>query len=39
MRTPTQKLSKSDGDTGISELRKAGYTKERVLGMAIARIY
>ena len=38
MRTPTQKLSKSDGDTGIGELRKAGYTKERVLGMTIGRM-
>lgn len=38
MRTPTQKLSKSDGDTGIRELRKAGYTKERVLGMTIGRM-
>jgi glutamyl/glutaminyl-tRNA synthetase len=38
MRTPTQKLSKSDGATGIGELRKAGYTKDRVLGMAIGRM-
>lgn len=32
MKTPTQKLSKSDGDTGIRELRQAGLTREEVLG-------
>lgn len=31
MKTPTQKLSKSDRDTGIRELRKAGMSREQVL--------
>lgn len=33
MKTPTQKLSKSDGDTGIAELRRAGRTREEILAM------
>jgi glutamyl-Q tRNA(Asp) synthetase len=31
MKSPTQKLSKSDHDTGIRDLRMAGWTRERVL--------
>ena len=34
MKSPTQKLSKSDGDTGISDLRAAGWTREDVLAKA-----
>ena len=34
MKSPTQKLSKSDGDTGVRELRAAGWTAGRVLGHA-----
>jgi glutamyl-tRNA synthetase/glutamyl-Q tRNA(Asp) synthetase len=34
MRTPTQKLSKSDGDTGVHELRKRGWTAEAVIELA-----
>jgi glutamyl-tRNA synthetase/glutamyl-Q tRNA(Asp) synthetase len=34
MKSPTQKLSKSDGDTGIRELRKAGKTRSEVLAAA-----
>lgn len=34
MKSPTQKLSKADGDTGVRELRAAGWTPERVLGHA-----
>lgn len=30
MKTPDQKLSKSDGDTGVRELRRRGWTRERV---------
>jgi glutamyl-tRNA synthetase/glutamyl-Q tRNA(Asp) synthetase len=30
MKTPSQKLSKSDGDTGIRELRAKGWSAERV---------
>jgi len=35
MKSPTQKLSKSDADTGIRDLRAAGWNKERVLEVAI----
>jgi glutamyl-tRNA synthetase/glutamyl-Q tRNA(Asp) synthetase len=38
MKTPTQKLSKSDRDTGVSDLRAAGWTAERVIGEAAAAI-
>ena len=38
MRTATDKLSKSAGDTGVSELRAAGWTAERLLGHAAHRI-
>lgn len=34
MKSPARKLSKSDGDSGISELRAAGCTPELVLGRA-----
>lgn len=34
MKSATQKLSKSDGDTGVRDLRAAGWTPERVLGAA-----
>ena len=36
MRSATQKLSKSDGDTGVRDLRAAGWTREQVLEAAIA---
>jgi glutamyl-tRNA synthetase/glutamyl-Q tRNA(Asp) synthetase len=31
MKSPTQKLSKSDADTGVRDLRAAGWSRERVL--------
>lgn len=34
MKSPTQKLSKSDGDTGIRDLRAKGWTREQVLATA-----
>jgi glutamyl-tRNA synthetase/glutamyl-Q tRNA(Asp) synthetase len=34
MKSPTQKLSKSDGDTGIGDLRAKGWTAERVIAQA-----
>jgi glutamyl-tRNA synthetase/glutamyl-Q tRNA(Asp) synthetase len=34
MKSPGQKLSKSDGDTGIRDLRAAGWTREAVLDQA-----
>jgi glutamyl-tRNA synthetase/glutamyl-Q tRNA(Asp) synthetase len=34
MKSPAQKLSKSDGDTGVRELRAQGWTAERVLEKA-----
>ena len=33
MKSPTQKLSKSDGDTGVRDLRARGLTREDVLRM------
>ena len=36
MKSPDQKLSKSDGDTGIRDLRAAGWTAEQVLAKARA---
>lgn len=33
MKSPTQKLSKSDGDTGIRELRQRGMTRDDVLAL------
>lgn len=38
MKSPTQKLSKSDGDTGIRELRAKGWSAERVIGQAAALV-
>jgi glutamyl/glutaminyl-tRNA synthetase len=38
MKSAVQKLSKSDGDTGIRELRAKGWTPERVIGRAAARV-
>lgn len=37
MKTPTQKLSKSDGDTGVRDLRARGWTPAAVIGHAAAR--
>jgi glutamyl-Q tRNA(Asp) synthetase len=34
MKSPAQKLSKSDGDTGVRDLRAAGWTPGSVLGAA-----
>ena len=34
MQSPTQKLSKSDGASGVRDLRAAGWTRARVLGHA-----
>lgn len=31
MKSPTQKLSKSDGDTGVRDLRHAGWSAEQIL--------
>lgn len=36
MKSPTQKLSKSDGDTGIRELRAKGWTAAQVIAAALA---
>ena len=36
MKSATQKLSKSDGDTGIRDLRARGTTRQQVLEMARA---
>ena len=36
MKSPTQKLSKSDGDTGVRDLRARGWSAEQVLA-AVAR--
>jgi glutamyl-tRNA synthetase/glutamyl-Q tRNA(Asp) synthetase len=38
MKTASQKLSKSDRDTGVSDLRAAGWTAERVIGEAAGAI-
>ena len=35
MKTPTQKLSKSDGDTGVRELRARGWTAADVIAKAV----
>jgi glutamyl-tRNA synthetase/glutamyl-Q tRNA(Asp) synthetase len=35
MKSPAQKLSKSDGDTGVKDLRAAGWTREQVLAAAL----
>jgi glutamyl-tRNA synthetase/glutamyl-Q tRNA(Asp) synthetase len=36
MKSPDQKLSKSDGDTGIRELRARGWTPSRVIAHALS---
>jgi glutamyl/glutaminyl-tRNA synthetase len=36
MKAPDQKLSKSDGDTGVRDLRAAGWTREQVIAAAIS---
>jgi glutamyl/glutaminyl-tRNA synthetase len=36
MKSATQKLSKSDGDTGVRDLRARGWTPEAVIGHAAA---
>jgi glutamyl/glutaminyl-tRNA synthetase len=36
MKSATQKLSKSDGDTGVRDLRASGWTAEQVLEKARA---
>jgi glutamyl/glutaminyl-tRNA synthetase len=37
MKSATQKLSKSDGDTGVRDLRAAGWTRERIIAEAAHR--
>jgi glutamyl/glutaminyl-tRNA synthetase len=37
MKSATEKLSKSDGDTGIRDLRAKGSSPEEVIGQAAAR--
>ena len=34
MKSPTQKLSKSDGDSGVRDLRRAGWSPSQVIGHA-----
>jgi glutamyl-Q tRNA(Asp) synthetase len=34
MKSPTQKVSKSDGDTGIRDLRRTGWSAQRLIGHA-----
>jgi glutamyl-tRNA synthetase/glutamyl-Q tRNA(Asp) synthetase len=38
MKSPTQKLSKSDGDTGVRDLRAAGWSAARVIATAAEHI-
>ena len=38
MKSPAQKLSKRDGDTGVRDLRAAGWTPARVLGAAASAV-
>jgi len=38
MKSPSQKLSKSDGDTAIAALRARGWSPERVIGHAAALV-
>jgi glutamyl-tRNA synthetase/glutamyl-Q tRNA(Asp) synthetase len=38
MKSPTQKLSKADGDTGIRDLRREGWTAPRLIGHAAALV-
>lgn len=35
MKTPTQKLSKSDADTGVRDLRRKGYSADQVIAYAL----
>jgi glutamyl/glutaminyl-tRNA synthetase len=39
MKSPAQKLSKSDGDTGVRDLRAAGWTRDQVLAAALKTIH
>jgi len=38
MKSPTQKLSKSDGDSGVRDLRAKGWSAEQVIGHAASLI-
>jgi glutamyl-tRNA synthetase/glutamyl-Q tRNA(Asp) synthetase len=38
MKSPDQKLSKSDADTGIRELRARGFTRTQVIEMAMSAL-
>jgi glutamyl-tRNA synthetase/glutamyl-Q tRNA(Asp) synthetase len=38
MKSATEKLSKSDGDTGVRDLRSQGWTAAQVIGAAAARV-
>jgi hypothetical protein len=38
MKSPTRKLSKSDGDSGVADLRAAGWTAADVIGHAAALV-
>jgi glutamyl-tRNA synthetase/glutamyl-Q tRNA(Asp) synthetase len=38
MKSPDQKLSKSDGATGVRDLRAAGWTREQVIDAAISSL-
>lgn len=38
MKSPDQKLSKSDGDTGVREMRAAGWSPDAVIARAMASI-
>jgi glutamyl-tRNA synthetase/glutamyl-Q tRNA(Asp) synthetase len=38
MKSPDQKLSKSDGDTGIRELRARGWTPKQVIDAAMSAV-
>jgi len=37
MKSPTQKISKSDGDTGVRDLRAKGWSPQQVIGHAAMR--
>jgi len=38
MKSPDQKLSKSDGDTGVRELRTRGWTLRQVIDAAMSAL-
>jgi glutamyl/glutaminyl-tRNA synthetase len=38
MKSPTQKISKSDGDTGVRDLRAAGWSAPRIIGRAASLV-